>query len=526
MPKVLISDALSETAVNIFKERGVEVDYQPTLGKDKEKLAEIIGNYDGLAVRSATKATEAIIEAGSNLKVIGRAGIGVDNIDIPAATAAGIVVMNTPYGNAITTAEHAIAMMFSLLRKIPQANESTHQGKWEKSAFMGTEVFGKTLGVIGCGNIGSIVADRAVGLKMRVVAFDPFLTEERAIELGVEKVELDELLSRADIVTLHTPLTDQTRNVLGEKNIAKLKKGAYIVNCARGGLVDEVALKTALDEERIAGAALDVYEVEPAKDHALFGHPRVVATPHLGASTKEAQENVAIQVAEQMADYLTRGAVTNALNSPSVTAEEAPRLKPYIGLVEKLGSFAGQLTQSGVKKIEISYEGDVATLNTKPLTASAIAGVLQPMLEGVNVVNAPVVAKERGVSVSETSNDEADAYDSVVRLKLTTEQQERTVSGTVFGGEPRIIEIKGIDMEAGFHPNVLYVTNEDKPGFIGELGRILGDANVNVATFNLGRHGEGEDAIALVAVDEPISEAVLAKVQALPQVVQAKALSF
>lgn len=353
MPKVLISDALSETAVNIFKERGVDVDYQPTLGKDKEKLLSIIGDYDGLAVRSATKAMAPVIEAGKNLKVIGRAGIGVDNIDIPAATAAGIVVMNTPYGNAITTAEHAIAMMFSLVRKIPQANQSTHQGKWEKSAFMGAEVFGKTLGVIGCGNIGSIVADRAVGLKMRVVAFDPFLTEERAIELGVEKVDLDGLLSRADIVTLHTPLTDKTRNILSKENIAKLKTGAYIVNCARGGLVDEAALKEALDEERLAGAALDVYETEPATEHPLFGHPRVVATPHLGASTKEAQENVAIQVAEQMADYLVRGAVSNALNSPSVTAEEAPRLKPYIALAEKLGAFAGQLTESALKKIEV-----------------------------------------------------------------------------------------------------------------------------------------------------------------------------
>ncbi len=338
MPKVLISDSLSESAVNIFKERGVDVDFEPALGKDKERLLSVIGGYDGLAVRSATKATAPVIKAGRNLKVIGRAGIGVDNIDIAAATAAGVVVMNTPFGNAITTAEHAIALMFSLLRKIPQANQSTHAGKWEKSAFMGVELFGKTLGVIGCGNIGSIVADRAIGLKMRVIAFDPFLTEERAVALGVEKVDLEALLARADIVTLHTPLTDQTRNILSQKNIAKLKPGAYIVNCARGGLVDEDALKQALDEERLAGAGLDVYATEPAREHPLFGHPRVVATPHLGASTREAQENVAIQIAEQMADYLTRGAVSNALNMPSVTAEEAPRLKPFIDLAEKLGA--------------------------------------------------------------------------------------------------------------------------------------------------------------------------------------------
>ncbi len=526
MPKVLISDKLSDTAVSVFKDRGVDVDYQPDLGKDKEKLLSVIGDYDGLAVRSATKATSKIIEAAKNLKVVGRAGIGVDNIDIPAATAAGIVVMNTPYGNAITTAEHAIAMMFSLVRSIPQANQSTHQGKWEKSAFMGAEVFGKTLGVIGCGNIGSIVADRAVGLKMRVIAFDPFLTEERAVELGVEKVDLDDLLARADIVTLHTPLTDQTRNILSKDNLAKLKKGAFVVNCARGGLLDENALKDALDEGRIAGAALDVYETEPATDHSLFGHARVVATPHLGASTREAQENVAIQIAEQMADYLMRGAVSNALNMPSVTAEEAPRLKPFIALAERLGAFAGQLSESAISKIEISYEGDVAALNTKPLTSSVVAGVLKPILSEINIVNAPVIAKERGVSIVETYNDDADAYDSVIRLRLVTENQDRSVSGTVFGGEPRIIEIKGVGMEAGFASHMLYTTNDDKPGFIGALGAALGEAALNIATFNLGRSAPGEEAIALVAVDEEVTDELLSKVRALPHVKQAKALSF
>ncbi len=526
MPKVLVSDALSETAVNIFKDRGVEVDYMPALGKDKEKLLSIIGEYDGLAVRSATKATAPVIVAGKKLKVIGRAGIGVDNIDIPAATAAGVVVMNTPYGNAITTAEHAIAMMFSLVRSIPQANASTHLGKWEKSAFMGTEVFGKTLGVIGCGNIGSIVADRAVGLKMRVVAFDPFLTEERAIELGVEKVDLDGLLARADIVTLHTPLTDQTRNILSRENLSKLKAGAYVINCARGGLVDEEALKDLLDSGHLAGAGLDVFVVEPATDHTLFGHPKVIATPHLGASTTEAQENVAIQIAEQMADYLTRGAVSNALNSPSVTAEEAPRLKPYIALAEKLGAFAGQLTRTGLKKIEVTYEGEVASLNLKPLTASAVAGVLKPMLSEVNIVNAPVIARDRGVSIAETTREDADAYDSIIRLKIVTENQTRTVSGTIFGATPRMVEIKGVDMEASFAPHMLYVTNEDKPGFIGALGKTLGEAGVNIATFNLGRSGPGDGAIALVAVDDPITDAVLEKVRALPHVKQATALSF
>jgi len=526
MPKVLVSDALSETAVNIFKERGIDVDYEPGLGKDSEKLLSVIGNYDGLAVRSATKATAAVIAAAKNLKVIGRAGIGVDNIDIPEATAAGIVVMNTPFGNAITTAEHAIAMMFALLRKIPQANQSTHAGKWEKSAFMGVEVYRKTLGVIGCGNIGSIVADRAIGLKMRVVAYDPFLTEERAVGLGVEKVDLDTLLSRADIVTLHTPLTDKTRNILSAENLAKMKKGAYVVNCARGGLLDEAALSDALDSGHIAGAALDVYAVEPAREHPLFGHPHVVATPHLGASTREAQENVAIQIAEQMSDFLKRGAVSNALNSPSVTADEAPRLKPFIALAKNLGAFAGQLTETGIKKIEITYEGDVAALNTKSLTAYVVASVLKPMLTGVNVVNAQVIAKERGVSVAEICRDDADSYDSIIRLRVVTEKQDRTVSGTIFGSAPRIVEIKGVDMEASFSPHMLFVINEDKPGFIGAIGQVLAEASVNIATFNLGRAAPGEGAIALIAIDEAITDDVLKKVRALAPVLQAKALAF
>ncbi len=526
MPKVLISDALSELAVNIFKERGVEVDFQPALGKDPEKLMEIIGDYDGLAVRSATKARADLIEKGANLKVIGRAGIGVDNVDIEAATAAGVVVMNTPFGNAITTAEHAIAMMFSLARKIPQANESTHAGKWEKSKFMGTELFSKTLGVIGCGNIGSIVADRAIGLKMRVIAFDPFLTEERAAEIGVEKVDLEGLLGRADIISLHTPLTDQTRNILSAENIAKTKKGVMIVNCARGGLVDEDALKDALDSGHVAGAALDVYAEEPAKEHPLFGYENVVATPHLGASTREAQENVALQVAEQMAEYLTRGGVTNALNMPSISADEAPRLKPFINLAEHLGAFAGQLTETSIKAIDITYAGDVSNLNTQPLTSAAVASVLKPMLAGVNVVNAPSVAKERGITISETYRDDAEIFDNTIQLRIITERMDRTVTGTLFGVAPRIVDIKGVQMEASFAPHMLYVTNQDKPGFIGALGAALGEAGVNIATFNLGRDEEGGSAIALLAIDQGLSEDVLGKVRALQYVTQAKSLTF
>ncbi len=526
MPKVLISDALSETAVDIFRDRGVDVVFEPGLGKDPDALLKAVNDVDGLAVRSATKVTGGVLDAAPNLKVVGRAGIGVDNVDIPAATGKGVVVMNTPYGNAITTAEHAIALMFALARQIPQANESTHAGKWEKSKFMGTELFGKTLGIIGCGNIGANVAERANGLKMRVAAYDPFLSEPRAVELGVDKVDLDELLSKADVITLHTPLTDQTRNILSKEALAKAKKGVMIVNCARGGLVDEDALADALDRGHVAGAALDVYAEEPAKAHPLFGHDRVVATPHLGASTREAQENVAIQIAEQMAEYLLRGAVTNALNMPSISAEEAPRLKPFIALAEALGAFAGQLTETSVQAIEVTYAGGVAKLNPRPMTASAIAGVLRPMLGDVNIVNAPVIAKERGVAIAETFRDAAENFESVIRLRIVTERGDRVVAGALFGSTPRIVEVNGVEMEAGFAPNMLFVANDDKPGFIGSLGQALGANGVNIATFNLGRSGPGGDALALLAVDEPVSEGVLKEVRGLPHVNRAKALAF
>ncbi|MEM6414948.1 MAG: phosphoglycerate dehydrogenase [Pseudomonadota bacterium] len=526
MPKVLISDALSETAVNIFRDRGLDVIFEPKLGKDPEALMKAIADVDGLAVRSATKATPAVIEAAKNLKVIGRAGIGVDNIDIPSATARGVVVMNTPFGNAITTAEHAIAIMFSLARRIPQANQSTHEGKWEKSKFMGVELFGKTLGVIGCGNIGANVADRANGLHMRVLAYDPFLSDGRAVELGVQKTDLDGLLASADIITLHTPLTDQTRNILSAENLAKTKKGVMVVNCARGGLVDETALKEALDSGHVAAAGLDVFAEEPATEHPLFGHERVVATPHLGASTKEAQENVAIQVAEQMSEYLLRGAVSNALNMPSISAEEAPRLKPFITLAENLGAFAGQLTETSIQAIEVVYSGAVAKLNTKPLTAAAVAGLLRPILGDVNIVNAPVIAKERGVAIAETFKDTIENFDSTIRLRVVTERHDRTVTGALFGGTPRIVDINGVGMEAAFEPNMLYVTNEDQPGFIGAFGAALGAASVNIATFNLGRSGQGERAIALVAIDDALTHETLTTICALPHVNQVKPLAF
>lgn len=526
-PRVLISDALSPAAVAIFKERGVEVDFQPDLGKDKDKLAAIIGDYDGLAIRSATKVTAKILEHATRLKVIGRAGIGVDNVDIPAATQKGVIVMNTPFGNSITTAEHAIAMMFALARQIPSADTSTQAGKWEKNRFMGVEITAKTLGIIGCGNIGAIVADRAIGLHMRVIAFDPFLSPERALDLGVEKVELEELLARADIITLHTPLTAQTKNILSADSLARTKKGVRIINCARGGLVDEHALRALLDTGHIAGAAFDVFAEEPATSNILFGHPNVVCTPHLGAATTEAQENVALQVAEQMSDYLMRGAISNAVNFPSITAEEAPKLRPFIALAEKLGSFAGQLTDSGLKEIRITYQGDVANLKIKALTASAIAGVLRPALQDVNVVSAPVVAKERGIVIEETVREEEGDYESLITLEVVTDELSRSVSGTVFhDGKPRIVDIKGIKVDAEFGPSMIYVTNEDKPGFIGRFASLLGNAGVNIATFALGRDAEGGSAIALVEIDGAAPPHILQGVQRLPGVKQARALVF
>jgi D-3-phosphoglycerate dehydrogenase len=526
-PRVLISDALSPAAVQIFKDRGIEVDFQPKLGADKDKLATLVGDFDGLAIRSATKVTPKILDHAKNLKVIGRAGIGVDNVDIPAATAKGVIVMNTPFGNSITTAEHAITLMLALARQIPQADASTQAGKWEKNKFMGVEITGKTLGVIGAGNIGSIVIDRAHGLRMRVVAYDPFLSPERAVEIGVHKVELDELLKRADFITLHTPLTEKTKNIIDAAALAKTKKGVRIVNCARGGLVDEQALRVALDSGQVAGAAFDVFSQEPASENPLFGHPNVVCTPHLGAATTEAQENVALQIADQMSEYLLRGAISNAVNFPSITAEEAPKLKPFIALAERLGSFAGQLTETGIKKVQISYEGNVAQMKTKALTSAALAGLLRPMLQDVNVVSAPTIAKERGIVVEEMTREGHCDYESLITVTVETERQSRFVTGTVFAdGRPRIVNIKGIRMDAEFGHSMIYITNLDKPGFIGRFSSTLGEAGINIATFHVGRETAGGNAIALIEIDGELPADVLAKVRALPQVQSARPLKF
>ncbi len=526
-PKVLISDKLSPAAVQIFKDRGIDVDFQPDLGKDKAALLKAIPDYDGLAIRSATKATEKIIANAKNLKVIGRAGIGTDNIDKDAASKAGIIVMNTPFGNMITTAEHAIAMMFAVARQIPEASESTHAGKWEKSKFMGVELTGKTLGVIGAGNIGGIVCDRARGLKMKVLAYDPFLGEEKAEKMGVTKVELDALLAKSDFITLHVPFTDQTANILSAENIAKLKKGVRIINCARGGLVDEAALAEALKSGHVAGAAFDVFAEEPATDSPLFNLPNVVVTPHLGAATTEAQENVALQVAEQMSDFLLTGAVSNALNMPSVTAEEAKVMGPWITLSGHLGNFIGQLTDEPIKAINILYDGEASEMNLEALTCAVIAGIMKKVNPDTNMVSAPVIAKERGIQVSTTKQDQSGTFDGYIKVTVVTDKRERSVGGTVFSdGKPRFIQIKGINIDAEIGANMIYTTNEDVPGIIGTLGQTMGANGVNIANFTLGRAEKEGEAIALLYVDEPVAEPVLEELRGTGMFTQVKALEF
>ena len=524
-PRVLISDKMDPNAARIFEERGCTVDV--ITGESPEQLNARIGDYDGLAIRSSTRVTKDVLAAAKHLKVVGRAGIGVDNVDIPAASAQGVVVMNTPFGNSITTAEHAIALIFALARQIPEANAQTQAGKWPKNDFMGVEVTGKTLGLIGAGNIGSIVASRALGLRMKVVAFDPFLSPDRAVELGIEKVELDDLLARADFITLHTPLTDQTRNILSAENLAKTKKGVRIVNCARGGLIDEAALKTGLDSGHIAGAALDVFQTEPAKDSPLFGTPGFICTPHLGASTNEAQVNVALQVAEQMADFLVNGGVTNALNMPSLSAEEAPKLKPYMALAEQLGGLVGQLTTGAIPRISIHAQGAAAELNIKPIVAAVLAGFLRVQSATVNMVNAPFLAKERGIEVREIRSEKEGDYHTLIRVSVKTDAGERSVAGTLFSNsEPRLVELFGIKVEAELAGHMMYIVNEDAPGFIGRIGTLLGENAINSGTFNLGRRDAGGEAVLLLSVDSPVKRDVLDSAKALPGVKRVMALAF
>ena len=525
MPRVLIADEVSEVAVQAFAERYIEVSVQPGLAP--EALAEIIEGYEGLVVRSSTKVTAELVERAARLKVVGRAGTGVDNVDMDAATKRGIVVMNTPHGNSVTAAEHTIAMMCALARRIPQADRSTRKGSWERGRFMGVELRDKTLGVVGCGTIGAIVATLAQGLRMRVVAFDPYLAPDRAASLGVTLATMDELLREADVITLHVPLTDETRGIIDADALAKTRPGVRIVNCARGGLVVEADLKSAIETGHVAGAALDVFEEEPARDNALFALDEVIATPHLGASTVEAQENVALQIAQQMAEYLLTDTVVNAVNAPSVSPEEMAKLGPYLTLAEQIGSFAGQIADGRIRGVTIAYEGQASALDSRLLTAAALQGMLAPRLDNINIVNAPFIARERGISVREVRSATTADYQTLVRVEVLSQEQPQAVAGTLIGrGGRRIVEVEGIEVEAELGPHMLYFTNEDRPGLIGAVATILGEAGINIATFNLGRREPGGDAIGLIGVDSVVPDDVLAKLRDRAAVIDLKRLNF
>jgi D-3-phosphoglycerate dehydrogenase / 2-oxoglutarate reductase len=515
--KVLISDSMSEKAVEIFKKaKGIEVDV--ITGLKPEGLKEIIGKYDGIAIRSATKMTPDIIEAAANLKVIGRAGTGVDNVDVPTASKRGIVVMNTPGGNTITTAEHALSMMLSLSRFIPQATASIREGKWEKKKFMGKEVFNKTLGVIGLGNIGRVVADRAIGLKMHVVSADPFINPEVAAKIGVEVVSLDDLYKRSDYITVHVPKNAETMGMINKDAFKKMKKGVFIINCARGGLVDEADLLWALNEGIVAGAALDVFVKEPPEPGDLFKDDRIIFTPHLGASTEEAQENVAVAVAEQMVDYLAKGVVRNAVNMPSVSPESAPVLRPYITLAEKMGSFLSQLGLVGLEQVTIEYQGEASAIDTPPVTVAMLKGILDPILEeGANYVSAPIIIKERGIKVVEAKSEKAEGFSGQITLKAKTKDGERLISGAIIGTDSlRIVRLNNFSLEAIPEGIMLVTTNLDKPGVIGSIGTTLGENNVNIARMHLARDKEGGNALVILSIDGALSPAVIDKLKKLP----------
>ncbi len=526
-PRVLVPDALPAPALALLAERGVIVDYQPGLGCDRAALVAALGVCDGLIVRSATKVTGKLLAGAGRLKVIGRAGVGIETIDVAEATRRGVIVMNAPSGNAITTAEHAIALMLALARRITAADASTRCGGWETNGFVGTELTGKCLGVVGCGTIGAIVADRAVGLRMRVVVFDLFLSPERALGLSVEKVDLDALLARADVITLHTPLTAQTRGILSAAALARTKRGVRIVNCARGGLLDEAALLAALDSGHVAGAALDVLANEPPRDNALTRHSKTICTPHLGASSVEAQENAALQVAAQVADFLLRGAVANAVNGPAVRGEEAPRLRPYLDLAARLGSFAGQLVEASVERVAVTYQGELAGLNTRALTAVLLAGLLRPVLAEVNAVSAPTIARARGIAVDEVLREAQPEDEALMALQVCSGGKNRTLAGAIArDGRPRLVALDTIRIDAPFAPQMVYVINQDRPGFVGRFAGLLGEAGINIATFALGRDAPGGNSIALAELEGTVTDDLLRAIRALSHVAEAHILRF
>jgi len=516
--KVLVSDNISAKGVEILKKAGLKVDVKT--GMKPDELIACIGEYHGLVIRSATKVTAEVIDAATNLKVIGRAGSGLDNVDKAAASKKGIVVMNTPGGNTVTTAEHAVAMLFAVARSIPQATASMKAGKWEKKKFMGIELFNKTLGILGLGAIGGQVAKKALGLEMNVIAYDPFLSEEKAREMGIRKVTVNEIFAESDFITIHTPMTAETKNIINATSIDTMKTGVRIINCARGGIINEQDLYEALKSGKVAGAALDVFEKEPPDGNPLLTLDNLICTPHLGASTEEAQENVALAVAEQIADYLVHGTIRNAVNFPSIPSDQIPRLQPYITLAEKLGSFASQMFAGGAKEIVVEYHGDAAAVNTAPVTIAALKGYLTPiLLETVNFVNAPFIAKERGIEVKEVKSSEAGDYQSMIAIRIKSADKEIYLAGTLFSKkDPRVILIDNFKVEIVPDDVLLLIYNNDKPGVIGNIGNTLGKNNINIARMHFGRESAGGMAISVVSIDSTPSAEVIDEVRKLPNI--------
>ncbi|HEX8456839.1 MAG TPA: phosphoglycerate dehydrogenase [Pyrinomonadaceae bacterium] len=522
--KILVSDDVSESGLEPLRAAGFVVEKRTGLKPDE--LRELVGEYDGLVVRSETKVTAALMDEAARLRAIGRAGVGVDNIDVAAATARGIIVMNAPDGNTMTTAEHTLALLLALARGVPQAHASLQAGKWERKKFVGVELRGKTLGVVGLGRIGRVVASRARGFEMKVVAFDPFVAPEQARDMELELAPLEEVCARADFLTVHTPLTAETRGIIGARELALMKRDVRIINCARGGLVDERALHAALKEGRVAGAALDVFEEEPPPaDHPLLKFEGVITTPHLGASTREAQEGVAVTVAEQMRDYFQTGALRGAVNAPALGAQELHTLSPYLVLAERLGRFQAQLLDEPLREVRLEFAGELAELEAAPVTRAFLAGLLRDMSARVNVVNAFLIAEERGITVT-TSYTRGAGYElsPAVTTRVLTMNGEQAVAGTLFGagGDGRITEINGFRIEAIPSGHMVVTRNRDVPGVIGRVGTILGAHGVNVSRFHLGRRERGGEAMAVIETDAPLDDATLDELQAFEHIVSAR----
>ena len=525
--KVLVSDALSEVGVKIFQDtQDIKVDVN--VGLTPDELKEIIGQYHGLVIRSATKVTPEILEAAHNLKVVGRAGIGLDNVDIPAASQRGIVVMNTPEGNTITTAEHTMSLIMALSRNIPQATASLKQGKWEKKKLQGRELFNKTLGLIGVGHIGQIVADRAKGMKMKVIVYDPYIKPDIVEKLDLEPVSLDELFERADYITIHTPKTNETTNLINKDALAKIKKGAMLINCARGGIVNEDDLYDALESGHLAGAALDVFSTEPPGEIKLMNLPNFICTPHLGASTKEAQVNVAVDVAEQIVAYLLHGTVKNAVNVPSVSAELMTTLRPYATLAEKMGSFQTQLIGSGIAEVTINYSGKVIEYDTTPLTTAMLKGLLSPILkDDVNFINASHIATDRGIKVVESKTSTSEDFASLISVKVKSMDGENIVAGTIFGKTmPRILRINDFYLEAIPEGHNLLIHNLDAPGMIGKVAMALGNKGINIARMEVGQKKKEKQNVILLATDASVDEETLDELRSVENIFSVKKIEL